>query len=333
MVSINDVAKKAQVSISTVSRVMNEHPNVSAEKRKAVFQAVSDLNYIPNGLAQSLVTKSTNSVAILIADISNMFYSILVKSIEDVLNKQGYYTVIGNTEWDKAKEENYLKYLLQKQIDGFILASTSLEESYIEKLAKQRIPIVVLDRELDIDIIDKIRVDDFKGAYLATEHLIERNYEKLVHFQGPLGIASAEDRKKGFLQCVKDYKVRDKDWRILSGCFTEKCGIINMKKLLTEVKKNKRIGVFAANDAMALGGLKIIKENNLDCPEQVGIVGFDDVDIAEYAHPPLTTIKRPISEIGKIAANIILERLEKKNEDYFKKNITLDVRLIKRSST
>ena len=331
MSSINDVADLAGVSISTVSRVINNHPNVSQEKREAVGEAIEELNYIPNALAQGLVTKSTNSIGILIADIANDFYSILVRSIEDVLNKKGYFTVIGNTDWNQEKEENYINYFKQKQVDGFILASTTLEESFINEIASE-LPLVVLDRNIESDVVDKIRVDDVKGGYMATEHLIEAGYQKLVHFQGPKNIASAEDRKKGFLTCIEDYNISKKNVEIIQGCFMEKCGYQGIKKYLEGKELDQSTGIFAANDAMAFGVLKYLKKKKIDCPGEIGIVGFDDVDFAEYSNPSLTTIKRPILEVGKIAARTLLDRL-KADKEHFQQDVKLNVKLINRNST
>lgn len=333
MASIIDVAKLAGVSISTVSRVMNNHPNVSKEKREAVYKAIAELNYVPNALAQGLVTKTTNSIAVLIADITNMFYANLVKSIEDILNDKGYYTIIGNTEWNREKEKNYIKYMLQKRVDGIVLASTTLDSKDLNDLALQGVPLVVLDREVKDSQVDRIRIDDYKGGYLATEHLIKAGYSRLVHFSGPAGITSAEDRKKGFLDCVRKYNIKQGNYLVLQGCFIEKCGRRNMEEYIERFGINETTGIFAANDAMALGVLNVVNEKSIECPKQVGVVGFDDITFARYSNPPLTTIKRPIAEVGRIITETLLERIEKGSREYFPRNTTLDVKLVIRAST
>ncbi|MCC3144698.1 LacI family transcriptional regulator [Halanaerobium sp. Z-7514] len=335
MVSINDVAAKANVSISTVSRVMNQNANVSKEKEKAVLEAVEELDYIPNGLARGLVTKNTNSVGILIADIANMYYASLVKSIEKTLNQQGYYTIIGNTEWDKKREEHYLRYLMQKQVDGFILASTVLDDKYIDKFSKKGIPMVVLDREIESDLIDKIRINDYNGAYQATTHLVESNYDFFLHIAGPKKAATALDRSKAFVDALKENNISAENYKILAGSFREESGAQKIADFLADFDyKGRRIGIFAANDAAAFGIMKELKERQLSVPEQFGVIGFDDVNFSRYADPPLTTISRPIKEIGEITASILMERIENSNEGkYLKKNITLKVDLIKRGST
>ena len=338
MASINDVAEKAGVSISTVSRVLNNHPNVSEEKKEAVKNAVAELDYIPNALARGLVTQNTYSIGVLISDIANDFYSILVRSMEDVLNSRGYFTVIGNTDWEKGKEKKYIKYFRQKQVDGLILASTTLEKSEIREFSRE-LPVVILDRDIDNENIDRIRIDDCKGGYLAASHLLAAGYKKLVHIKGPRGIASAEDREAGFLQAVKEEAVSDKRYQIIAGHYTEKAGYDAVKNYLRkkpEVGKGEgSIGFFAANDAMALGVLKYLNQNNISCPEAIGVAGFDDVGLAAYTNPPLTSVRRPICEIGKLAAKMLLEHLESEgdNEDYFNRDVQLDVRLIKREST
>ncbi|TDO91326.1 LacI family transcriptional regulator [Halanaerobium saccharolyticum] len=335
MVSINDVAEKANVSISTVSRVMNKNANVSKEKEKAVLAAVEELDYIPNGLARGLVTKNTNSVGILIADISNMYYSSLVKSIEGTLNQKGYYTIIGNTDWDSKRENDYLRYLIQKQVDGFILASTALDYETIDRFSRKGIPIIVLDREINSKRIDKIRINDYEGAYKATEHLIDCNYDYFVHLRGPENAATAIDRCRAFKQCLKDNGISSDKYEVLSGRFIEDKAREHISEFLARFElKGRRVGVFAANDATAFGILKEVKNKGLIIPDQVGVVGFDDVNFSSYTDPPLTTVNRPIKEIGKITANTLIERIEKKDEEiFYKKNITMDVKLIIREST
>lgn len=335
MVSINDVAERANVSISTVSRVINQNANVSREKEKAVLKAVDELDYIPNGLAQGLVTKKSKSIGVLIADIANLYYSYLVKSIEKELRAAGYYAVIGNTEWDAKREKEYIRHLMQRQVDGFILASTSLNSSYLNQLIKKEIPLVVLDRDLDTDRIDKIRIDDYKGGYQAAEHLLECNYNYFIHLQGAEFTVTAADRARGFRDCMQKNGIDQTNYKIISSSFVESEAAQNIADFLdSRDLKDKRVGIFAANDAAAFGVLKELKKRGIKVPEQAGVVGFDNVNFAEYSSPALTTISRPIDEIGKISARILLERLGKEeNEEVPNKNLTMAVNLVKREST
>jgi len=335
VVSINDVAEKANVSISTVSRVINQNANVSREKEKAVLKAVDELDYIPNGLAQGLVTKKSKSIGVLIADIANLYYSYLVKSIEKELRAAGYYAIIGNTEWDSKREKEYMRHLMQRQVDGFILASTSLNSSYLNQLIKKDIPPVVLDRELESDKIDKIRIDDYKGGYQAAEHLIECNYNYFIHLQGAEFTVTAADRARGLKDSMQENNIDQADYDVISSSFVELEPPQNIAKFLDSKNlKDKRVGIFAANDAAAFGVLKELKKRGINVPKEAGVVGFDNVNFAEYSSPALTTISRPIDEIGKISARILLERLNKEeNEEIAEKDITLTVELIKREST
>lgn len=340
MPSIEDVALKAGVSISTVSRVLNDHPNVSGEKKRAVEKAISELDYIPNALARGLVTRSTYSIGILISDIANDFYSILVRSMEDVLNSEGYFTVIGNTDWKKKKEKKYIKFFRQKQVDGLILASTTLKGKEIRKFSSD-LPVIVLDREMKVGNIDKIRINDFKGGYLAASHLLDAGYQYLVHIEGPQGIISAEDRRKGFLKAVEEGGVPGSNFQIVKGHYTKKAGFKAIKRLIENKKNsgknfsflNKPLGIFAANDAMAFGVLNYLNNKGISCPEKVGVVGFDDVEMSGYTNPSLTSVTRPISEIGKRAASLLLERLKKEDGEQVNRDIHFNVELIERQST
>lgn len=335
VVSINDVADRANVSISTVSRVINQNANVSREKEEAVLKAVDELDYIPNGLAQGLVTKKSKSIGVLIADIGNLYYSYLVKSIEKELRAAGYYAVIGNTEWDGKREKEYIRHLIQRQVDGFILASTSLSSDYIEQLAEKDIPLVVLDREIKSDKIDKIRINDYKGGYQAAEHLIKCGYEYFIHLKGTGFTASAADRSRGFTDCMQEHSINKENYTLLSSSFVEEEAAKDMADFLDKNDfNNRRPGIFAANDAGAFGVLKELKRRNISVPQRAGVIGFDNVNFAEYSSPALTTIGRPIADIGKISAQILLERLKKaEDEEIEHQNMTLDVQLIKREST
>ncbi len=332
MVSIKDVAEKADVSISTVSRVLNGHPNVSDEKKKQVSKAVDELDYIPNALARGLVTRSTYSVGILISDIANDFYSILVRSMEDVLNKEGYFTVIGNTDWNKEKEKNYLNYFLQKQVDGFILASTILQEEEIKKIASD-LPVVLLDRNIKGEGIDRIRIDDVRGGYLAAEHLIDMGYKQLVHITGPDGIASSEDRKKGFTQAVENRNFPLNKVDFIPGHYVEQAGYEAAEDFFTPPNNFTSIGIFSANDAMAFGVLKYLNEHKFSCPHRVGLVGFDDISLAGYTNPPLTSISRPITKIGQQAGKLLLQRMTGNSKEKKGGAVEFDVALVKRQST
>jgi len=335
VVSINDVAARANVSISTVSRVINQNANVSREKEEAVLRAVDELDYIPNGLAQGLVTKKSKSIGVLIADVANLYYSYLVKSIEKELRTAGYYAVIGNTEWEAKREKEYIRHLIQRQVDGFILASTSLSEKYINQLAEKDIPIVVLDREIKSDKIDIIRINDYKGGYQAAEHLIECGYEYFIHLKGPGFTVTAADRSRGFKDCMQEHLINGQNYVMLSSSFVEEESAKKMASFLEKNNyRNKKIGIFAANDASAFGVLKELKRRRIKVPEEAGVVGFDNVNFAEYSSPALTTINRSIADVGKLSAEILLENLNKDENDVVKaQNKNLDVELIIREST
>lgn len=335
MVSIKDVAARASVSISTVSRVINQNANVSREKKEAVLKAVNELDYIPNGLAQGLVTKKSKSIGVLIADIANLYYSHLVKSIEKELRIAGYYAVIGSTEWDVKREKEYIRHLIQRQVDGFILASTSLSEKYIKQIIKKDIPVVILDREFDSNKFDSIRVNDYKGGYQAAKHLIECGYNYFVHLKGARFTVTASDRSKGFKDCMQEHSISKDNYIMLSSSFIEEEAANKISSFLDKNNyNNKKMGIFAANDAGAFGVLKELKRRKISVPTEVGVIGFDNVSFAEYSSPALTTINRSIADIGKISTKILLSHLNKcEAETIKKKKKKLDVELIKREST
>jgi LacI family transcriptional regulator len=243
--------------------------------------------------------------------------------------------VIGNTEWDRKREKEYIRHLIQKQVDGFILASTSLSAEYINQLAEKNIPMVVLDREFNSDQIDKIRINDYKGGYQAAKHLIKCGYDYFVHLKGVGFTVTASDRAKGFKDCMQENSIKKTDYKILLSSFVEEEAAEQMATFLDRNNfENKKIGIFAANDAAAFGVLKELKRRKINVPQKAGVIGFDNVNFAEYSSPSLTTINRSIADVGELSAAILLERLNKnENEKIEHKNMMLDVELIKREST
>jgi LacI family transcriptional regulator len=331
MTTISDVAKLAGVSKTTVSRFLNDKSagNMTEETKHKIMEAVECLNYKPNNIARSLKGKQTKAIGFIVHDISNPFFQPLVSGVESVLYQSGYSLVLCNTNLDLNEELLCLDTLAQRQIDGILLAGLDISVEHLKDF-KADIPIVLLERQVDEDSYDIVSVDNFKGAYIGVEHLIQLGHKKIAHVTGNERSRVAKERVEAFCKCLHDYGMSVDSNYIIKGNYKLESGYEAMKRLM--LLSNKPTAVFFGNDNMAVGGMRYLFENNIRIPDEISIVGFDDIIISSMITPPLTTIRQPIYQMGRKATSILLDRVNKKNSDK-KENIILEPSLIVRSST
>lgn len=300
--TIKDVAKEAGVSISTVSRVLNNPLAVRKDKRLKVQSVIKEMNYSPNSLARGLISKKTNTIGVFIPDISNQFTAALVKGIEEKGNELGYNIILCDSGHDKVRVLNYLKVLIEKQVDGVIFSSQYLEEEYYEVLKHYDVPIVLAATESFEHSIPSIKVDDARAAYTATEFLIKNNHTNLVMISGPEDDKIAgTPRLRGFKKAYKEllgYSVTDS--RIAYSSFTYDSAFKAME-LLYERSKGEIDAVFCASDEIAAGAISYLDSLSLNIPEDISVMGFDDTPLARMFVPKLTTLKQPIYDIGRMS--------------------------------
>lgn len=318
MTTIRDISKLANVSIATVSRVLNGG-RVKKETKEKVVNAMKELNYTPNIIAQSLNYKKTKTIALIIPDITNPYFSELARAVEDVAKAKGYTVFLFNSDDEKQKTNEYFNIVQQKYVDGMILATKPYTNSW-------SIPVVVIDRVIDKKI-DTVVVNNRKGGRIATNHLIEIGCKRIAHIRGPKVLTSIE-RCMGYLEVVSQYSWFNESF-IAEGNFELECAQKATEQLLT---RNPEIdGIFAGNDLMAVGALKAIKKIGRKVPEEIAIIGFDGINLSKYVEPTISTIEQPIYELGAISTNILLDKISNKsNESSFHE---LAVKLIKREST
>ncbi len=331
MATISDVAKLAGVSKTTVSRFLNQKSdgNMTPETERKIVEAVEYFKYKPSSIARSLKVKETRAIGLIIHDISNPFFQPLVSGVEDALYKSGYSLILCNTNLDLNEELVCLDTLEQRQVDGILLAGLDIPVEHLKNF-KADIPIVLLERQVDEDICDVISVDNFKGAYIGVEHLIQLGHRKIAHVTGNENTRVAKERAEAFHQCMQDYGVKLETGYIMKGNYKLESGYEAMKGLMA--LETRPTAVFFANDLMAVGGIRFLLEKNIRIPDEMSIVGFDDIMISSVITPPLTTIKQPIYEMGKRATDILLGRINQKSGGP-KENIILEPSLIVRSST
>ena len=325
-VSIADVARLANVSITTVSHVLSGKRPVAEDTRARVESAIRTLGYRPHRVARTLRTKTSHLVALVIPDITNPFYPTLARGLEDGLEGGGYRTLICNTDRRPEHEMEFLREMGDRGLDGIILDSYTLTLDRITELVSPGISIVRIGTTVLRDPgLDSVHGDDERGANDATSHLLRRWGRRVAMIQGPPG--AGEARNAGYVQALRSAGVEGDPALVLSGQWTREGGAAAMRSLLALPEPPS--GVFCANDLMALGALDAARELRVAVPGQVALVGFDDIEAATYAVPPLTTVSNPAYETGLLAGIMLKERMTNQYTGTAR-TVTLPCRLIKR---
>ncbi|AKM19333.1 HTH-type transcriptional repressor CytR [Geobacillus sp. 12AMOR1] len=307
MASIKDVAKRANVSTATVSRVLRNTGNVTEETRQRVLEAIEALNYQPNVLGRYLRRMETETVLVVVPDITNPFFSKVLRGIEAVALKHGYQVLLGDTQNDVRLEEQYLNLLPQRQVDGMIFLTARIRKELMEEMARQ-FPIVLACEYLEGADIPTVSIDNISSARKATEHLIRLGHCRIAHLSGPMNIILSRDRLRGYQQALAQHELEADAALVQEGDFTYESGYNLTLKLLALEKPPTAI--FAANDEMAIGAIKAVRHRGGRVPDDVAVVGFDDIQMASIFEPSLTTIAQPMFEIGQKAMELLLALIE-----------------------
>ncbi len=327
MTTMVDVAKLANVSNATVSRVFSNPDAVSKDTKEKVLKAAEELNYELNVLARNLRRMKTEVIMVILPDISNSFFSKIVRGIESVAMKNNYKVLLGDTKNDLDLEKEYLKNLDQKYADGVISLTARIDAELIKEIS-DKFNMVLACEYIDEESIPTVSINNVEGAYKATEHLINLGHEKIVHISGPEDVILSQDRIKGYKNALNEYNLSVDADLIIEGDFSYKSGYNIMSKL---IKFNKTpTAVFADSDQMAIGAIKAIKEHGLKVPEDIAVVGFDNIEIASIYEPSLTTISQPMYKIGVKAMQLLLDLMGNKKIENNK--IQLESKLIIRDS-
>ncbi|MBE3580653.1 MAG: LacI family DNA-binding transcriptional regulator [Thermoanaerobacteraceae bacterium] len=328
MPTIYDVAKAAGVSIATVSRVINGYPFVAEKTREKVLQAMRELNYAPNLLAAALMKKNTYTVGLLIPDISNPFFAEITRGAEDTANKFGFNIIICNTDNDPEKESKYVNLLLQKSVDGIIFATSEIVNQNIIMLKEKEFPIVLIAREVEGVEVDAVLADNFQGAYEGVKYLISLGHRTIAFIGEPLNIKSTRERQAGYEKALKEAGLPVKDELIITGLKTLEDSFRVVKAFYPRTRPS---AFFAANDVLAIGVLRALKELGVGIPRDVSVLGFDNTIFAAIAEPPLSSVAQPMRQMGKMAMMRLINRI--RNREDVAKKIVLPTKLVLRSST
>jgi len=331
MPTIHDVAKKAGVASITVSRVINNSGYVSDEVRKKVNAAIDELGYVPNVIARSLKSKRTNTIALVFTDITNPYFNILARGVEDAACKAGFNVIFCNTDESQEQEENYIQLLLQKQVDGILLVPADSSSGSIDFVKRQNTPVVVIDRRVKDGNVDVVRGDSEGGAFQLTQYLIDLGHQRITLLSGPQKVSTSVDRVRGYQKAMHENGLGEYI-DFFYGEYTQESGKHLTQKIF--LRESKPTAIFGGNNLISIGAMSALREMNLKVPDHVALVSFDDIPENLSLYPFLTVISQPPYEIGIKATEILVSRItQKNNEPLDFQEIVFPVKLIVRESS
>ena len=310
--TMKDVAAHAAVSVATVSAVLNGNKYVSSGLTQRVRESIKQLGYERNSLAQGLKMQTSHAIGLIISDITNPFFTSVVRGVEDVANTRNFSLILGNTDEDLKKEKSYIRLLESKRADGLIVAVTAGSHEYLHAWPAQHLPLVSIDRSLFALGIDSVLVDNVAGACKAVEHLITLGHRRIGVVTGIPGITTTEERLTGYKQALEAHGIPFDPTLVAVADSRVEGGRFGTLQLLTQ-GTTRPTAFFVMNGLMVIGALQAITKVGLRCPQDIALVGFDDFECAAVMHPRLTTVRQPTYEIGRRAAQLLFERLEKRD--------------------
>ncbi len=322
--TILDVARLAGVSKSLVSLVMRDSPHVSDDKRAAVLDAARELGYRPNAVARSLVRQRTHLIGVLVSDFGNPFFSEMLEGVEEAAVLAGYRALFNTGSRNPDRESIALETLLQLRTDGIVLASPRFDDDRLAEIPRS-VPAVMVGKDTPATGVDVVMNDDRLGAELVVDHLAELGHRHIAHLHAVPG-AGAGARREGFVEAMT---ARGMEPLLVDGGFTERAGVEGARQLLA--MERLPTAIFAANDVAAVGVMRALEAANVRIPEDISLVGYDNVDFAGFAHIGLTTVDQPRREIGTIAVELLVERID--GDRSRRRRVTVEPELIIRGTS
>jgi len=327
-ITLKMVAEKAEVSVNTASRAINNRPDINLETKKRVLQIAKELGYIRNAAAVALRTKKTGTIGVVIADNRNPFYAEVLNGMEEAAREKNYHIILANTQRDYKKEEEAINLLLAKRVDGLLITPVQDRDDDIKNLIDANIPFVVVGRDFENIEVDAIYNDEVKGGFLATEYLIKKGHKRIALIDGFLYKSPAKGRLEGYKRALNKYRIPLDDSLISVGDINIEDGHERTKQMLE--KNLDFTAIFAYNDMMAFGSMQAIREKGLRIPEDIGLVGYDDISFCSLMDPALTTIRLKKQELGIESVKLLLSHINGNRK--IAKKIMLDVDIIVRKT-
>ncbi len=329
-VTLKDVSRKAGVSVNTVSRVLNGKPDVSKKTRERVVQVAAELGYVPDGVAQGLRRKATQTIGVIVTDIGNPFFSAVVKGIEEETRNAGFQIILMNTDENPTLEKDAVCVLLQKRVDGVLMTPCQKSDEPVKMLVRRNMPLVLVARRFDNVPTDFVVNDDLLGGFLATEYLISKGHRKILFLNGPPEIWSAQQRLAGYRNALAKYGIPEREDLIVSTTAKMEGAYETTTSLLT--RGCEFTAVYAFSDLLAMGVIRALREAGRRVPGDVAVAGHDNIDFADLLETPLTTVDMSKTRLGRQAAQILLARLRGQDESPVPRGIVLAPRLVVRES-
>lgn len=331
--TIHDIAKQLNLAASTVSRALNDNPLISQATRIKIKETAEKMGYRPNSMAANFRTKRTNTIGVIVPLINRHFFSAVISGIEDVAYQQGFAVTISQSNDNFEKENKIAHTLFANRVDGLII-SIGMETKTTEHLklfSERKIPLVFFDRAAEDIEAHKIVVDDFGGAYRATQHLIKNGRKNIAHIGGPLNLKIYQARQNGFCKALTDAGLKVDNSLLVNNSLTREDGTKATMKLLET--PNRPDAIFCSNDTTALSAIIYLKQKGIKVPEDIAIVGFSNEPFSEVVTPSITTIKQPGFEMGQKAAELIIKQIAQKEKVSKFETITMGTELIIRESS
>lgn len=318
---LQEIANKLGLSVSTVSRVVNNKSTVKESTRKKVLECLEEYGYSPNFLARSLKTNKTQTIGVIVPDITENLFGNIIKGINDVLFEEGYSAVLCDSDESAENEKKYLRYLRDIRVDGLIVAMVNPDENIICEYFGDKCPVVLVDNTFDNDgKYDSVTIDNFKAGYCGTEYLIKKGHKKIGIIIGSTEQTTGRERLAGYLSAMKDYNLAVEDGFVKKGDYKENSGYSAMR----EFSDSDVTAVFATSSKMTFGAAKLLREKSLTYRD-VALLGFDVEDTMGIIHPKITSITQPDRKIGEEAARILLHRLGNTDVEYKKRIVDFEI--------
>ncbi len=330
MATIKDVAQAAGVSITTVSHTINGTRRVSDELRERVLRAMQQLDYHPNGLARGLRMGETKTIGLIVPDNSNPFFAEIARTIENIGFQNGYSVILCNSDGNTEKQQTYVHVLAMKQVDGIIFISAGRSTSDLRFLIDDGIEVVLVDRDEPDPAIDIVLVDNEQGGYNATRYLLDLGHRRIACILGPDSLSPSEQRAAGYRRAISEAGLELPADFVVGGDFMLAGGELAAVELLG--RPDPPTAIFVCNDMMAIGAIRGARGRGVRVPEDLSIVGFDDIPLAGAVFPPLTTMAQPTAQIGALATELLLRRLQGPACDVRPERIVLPAQLVIRAS-
>jgi DNA-binding LacI/PurR family transcriptional regulator len=329
--TIKNIASELKLSTSTISRALNDHPDINTETKRLVNSLAKELGYRPNIMARNLKSSTSNQIGVIVPEIRHDFFANALSGIEEVAYQKGYTVILAQSNEDINREEINLNSMYMHRVAGVIvsISQTTTNSIHFKRLIDKGVKMVFFDRVCNDLNVSIVHIDDLRSSYEVVKYLVGKGYNKIIHFAGPQSLEICKNRRLGYEKALKDSDVQYQPI-VLEGGMHEVDGYNHVNEMMTLGIKN--CAIFAVNDPVAVGAVKRMKELGIKIPEQVGIVGFSNNPITEMISPQLTTVEQPAFEMGRRAAEILIGEIESEGEINQPSDIILETKLIVRES-